>query len=112
MTKYKFKVATTWGKKGDELKDNNIDIMGFWGIQRLKVAPSSYPDLFEEIIEKTNEEKIFKVIKNEYFKFISIPRYSPHIYSDYIEFFKKLPEILDRLGFNADAAYNEICDKK
>lgn len=87
MTKYKFKIDTPWGKKGDEL----TVVQGSLGQWFKPNNPQDYPELFEEVKEKTNEEKIAKVIKNEYLNFIEVPRYMPYIHSDYLEFFKKLP---------------------
>jgi len=106
MTKYKFKIDTPWGKKGDELKNNNIDMgvaMGFWGIQSFKVLdPSSYPELFEEIIETFEE-----IIKENEKKWIEI------IYNLAKKDFLNRETLLKLLKLlNADAEYNEICGGK
>lgn len=91
MTKYKFKIDTPWGKKGEEA---NCYVAGF------RNCYEKYPVIFEPIIEKTNQKKWQVVFKRHL------------VLCDSQEIFL-ISNFLDKLGYNADAAYNEICgDKK
>lgn len=120
--KYKFKIDTPWGKKGDEL----TVVQGSLGQWFKPNNPQDFPELFEEIIEKTNADKWREILKPFFTKilvardiFTSIKNRSGHsVYElDYadnqlgIECLLLTRMLSDK--FNADAAYNEICgDKK
>lgn len=93
--KYKFKIDTPWGKKGEELNRGLVfdgRILGY--------DPRSYPELFEEVKEKTNVEKWETILG--------------HIAAmGTVSDIDKCAILFNSLGLNADAAYNELCgDKK
>lgn len=55
MKKYRAKIDTPWCDKNDIFSSNEN---GFYRVLGRYISPESYPDLFEEIEEKSDVEKL------------------------------------------------------
>ena len=94
MTKYKFKIDTPWGKKGEFYTVNHI-----WNASLKKWEKPNiiydFPELFEEIQEKTNHEKWHDILCEK------LKTLNPDVLF-------AVAVVLNDLGYNADAAYAEM----
>ncbi len=80
MKKYRFKIDTPWGKKGDEIPR---DPDGMCSRFCTHIARDSeyelFPEIFEPIEEKTPEQKIIKWMCNNVLSINGSPRFISEI---------------------------------
>ncbi len=87
MKRYKLKIDTPWGRKGTQVEELRF-LYGVWG-----GYPNEYPDLFEEIEEKTNEQLLELYLAENFLRYDGSHhnRVSGHL-TEFLslEFFKRL----------------------